>query len=89
MNRARKWLTLLSVLAVLPTSAFAQTAQVDCSAYHKNPDGLWTVTHENVIILNGKPISINLTMTCCFGSDSKRLMLGGTNVINIVEKACF
>jgi hypothetical protein len=89
-DASMKQLILLSALALLPTVALAQqTIKVDCSAYHKNPDGLWTVMHDNVIILDGKPIPINLTMACCFGSDSKRLMLGQTNVINIVEKACF
>ena len=85
-----KRLMLLSMLALLPTVALAQqTIKVDCSAYHKNLDGLWTVIHENVIIFDGKPISITLTNACCFGADSKRLMLGQVNIINVVEKACF
>jgi hypothetical protein len=86
-----KRLILLSVLMLLPTVAFAQsqTMKVDCSAYRKNDDDLWTVIHENVIILDGKPIPINLTRACCFGADSKRLMMGQVNVISIVEKACF
>jgi len=88
--RPMKRLILLSVLALLPTIALAQTgtSKVDCSAYHKNDDRLWTIIHDNVIILDGKPISINMKMACCFGSDSKRLMLGGVNVIRIVEKSC-
>jgi len=81
---------LASILTLLPTVALAQaqSIKVDCTAYHKNPDGLWAVTHENVITLDGKPLAINLPTACCFGSDSKRLILGGVNVINIVEKAC-
>lgn len=82
---------LLSVIALLPKGALAQSqaAIVDCSAYHKNPDGLWTVTHENVIILDEKPLAIKMTMACCFASDSRRLVINGVNVINIVEKSCF
>lgn len=86
----KQLILLLFVLMLLPTIALAQqNIKVDCLAYHKNPDGLWTIIHENVIIFGGKPIPINLTNACCFGSDSKRLMLGQTDVINIVEKACF
>jgi hypothetical protein len=80
----------MSVLALVPTVALAQslTSKVDCSAYHKIPDGLWTITRENVIIVDRKPISINMTMECCFGSDRKRLIIGGVNIINIVQKSC-
>jgi hypothetical protein len=86
-----KWLTLLPFIALLPNGALAQpqTIKVDCSAYHKNPDGLWTVTHANVMILDGKSLTIDVTMACCFGSNSGRLVLNGVNVINIVERACF
>jgi len=71
-----KWLILLPVLALLPTVALAQqNIKVDCSAYHKNSDGLWTIIRENVIIFDAKLIPINLTNACCFGSDSKRWIL--------------
>ena len=74
-----KRLMLMLILTLLPTVAPAQsqTSKADCSAYHKHLDRLWTILHENVIIVDGKPISINMTMACCFGSDSKRLIIGG------------
>jgi hypothetical protein len=83
-------LILMFALVLLPTVAFAQTQtiKVDCSAYSKNNEGLWTIIHANDIILDGKSISINLNNACCFGSDRSRLMLGGVNIMNIVEKAC-
>jgi hypothetical protein len=85
-----KRLMLMSVLALLPTVALAQsqTSKVDCSAYRKNDNRLWAIIRDNVIIVDGKPISINMTMACCFGSDSKRLILSRTNVVRIVEKSC-
>jgi hypothetical protein len=88
--RIPKPLILMSVFALFPTVALAQsTSKVDCSAYHKNDDDLWTVKRSNVIIVDGKPISIDMTMGCCFGSDSSRLIIGGVNIIRIVEKSCF
>jgi hypothetical protein len=89
-TRPMKRLILMAILTLLPTVTSAQslTSKVDCSAYHKTLDRLWTVMHENVIIVDGKPISINMTMACCFGSDSKRLIIGGVNIINVVEKSC-
>jgi hypothetical protein len=89
-DECMKPLTLLSILTLLPSIALAQqTMKTDCSAYHKNSDGLWTVVRENVIILDGKPISVKLTMACCFGSESKRLILDHVNIINIIERSCF
>ena len=87
MNR----LVLMAVLVLLPVAAWAQaqTIKVDCTAYRKNDDGLWAVTHPNVIVLNGKPVSVDATNACCFGADRSRLMVGGVNIINIVQKACF
>jgi hypothetical protein len=89
--RPMKRLLLMSILTMLPTVALAQSqvSKLDCAAYQKNLDRLWTVTRENVMIVNGKSISINMTMACCFGSESKRLILGGVNIIKIVEKFCF
>lgn len=86
-----KRLILTTVLALLPTAAIAQTQtiEVDCSAYHRNFDGLWTIMHDNVIKLDGKPITIKGTMSCCFGSNASRLMIDRINVINIIEKSCY
>ena len=85
-----KCLIMMSVLALLPEAALAQslTSKVDCSAFHKNDDGLWKITRDNVIIVDGKPISVNMPGACCYGSDRSRLILQGVNIINIVEKAC-
>jgi hypothetical protein len=85
-----KRLTLAAVLALGPTAASAQTQtiHVDCTAYQKNPDGLWTVMRPNIIVLDGKSVSVDVSNACCFGSDSKRLILDRMNIINIVEKAC-
>jgi hypothetical protein len=82
-----KSLIMMSVLALLPRAALAQslTSKINCSAYHKNDDGLWTITRENVITVDGKPISTNMPGACCYGSDRSRLILGGVNMINIVE----
>jgi hypothetical protein len=89
-GRTMRRFMLMSVLALLPTAALAQTQtiKIDCTAYHKNLDGLWTITRPNIIVLDGKPISVQMTDACCFGSDSKRLILDKLNIINIVEKAC-
>jgi hypothetical protein len=86
-----KRLILILALALLPTVALAQgqTMKIDCTAYRRNPDGLWTVIHTNVIVLDGKSITVDMTNACCFGSDRSRLVLGGVNLINIVEKACY
>jgi hypothetical protein len=77
------------VLLPVPAWAQAQTIKVDCTAYRKNDDGLWAVTHPNVIVLDGKPVSVDATNACCFGADRSRLIVGGVNIINNVEKACF
>jgi hypothetical protein len=82
-------LVLIAVLVLLPVAAWAQQIKVDCTAYRKNDDGLWAVTHPNVIVLNGKPVSVDATNACCFGADRSRLIVGGVNIINNVEKACF
>jgi hypothetical protein len=86
-----KRLILILVVALLPSAAAAQTQtiNVDCTAYHKNSDGLWAVTRANVIVQDGKPITVEATNACCFGADRSRLIVGGVNIINIVEKACF
>jgi hypothetical protein len=83
-------LVLITVLVLLPVAAWAQSQiKVDCTAYRKNDDGLWAVTHPNVIVLDGKPVSVDATNACCFGADRSRLIVGGVNIINNVEKACF
>jgi hypothetical protein len=83
-------LILIAAVTLLPAAASAQdTIKVDCTAYHKNDEGLWAVTHANVIIFNGKPITVDATNLCCFGADSRRLIVGGTNIINLVQKACY
>jgi len=85
-----KRLMLLTFLTLLPTAALAQqTIKVDCLAYKRTSNGLWTVIRQNIIILDGKPIPVKLTLACCFGSESKRLMEGQVNIISVVEKACF
>jgi hypothetical protein len=86
-----KRLILTLVFALLPSAALAQgqTIKVDCTAYHRNSDGLWAVTHANVIVQDGKPITVGVANACCFGADRSRLVVGGVNIINIVEKACF
>jgi hypothetical protein len=85
------WLILIAVLALVPAavSAQPQTIKVDCAAYHKNSDGLWTVMHANVIVLDGKPITVDATNACCFGADRSRLIVDQVNIINVVEKACY
>jgi hypothetical protein len=82
---------LMAVVALVPAVASAQprTIKVDCAAYHKNSDGLWTVTQTNVIVVDGKSITVDATNACCFGADRSRLIVGQVNIINIVEKACY
>ena len=90
-GRPVKRLMLISALVLLPTAVWAQTQtmKIDCTAYRRNPDGLWTVIRPNVVVLDGKPISVDMTNACCFGSDRNRLVLGSLNLINLVEKACY
>jgi hypothetical protein len=86
-----KHLALISALVLSPLGAWAQgsTLKIDCSAYHKNLDGLWTVIRPNTIVVDGKSVAVDLTRACCFGADTQRLAIGSVNIIRMVEKACY
>ena len=82
-------LMFIFAFALLPTVALAQSHfTVDCTAYRRTDDGLWAVTRPNVIVVDGKSISINMTNACCYGADRSRLVIKGVNIINLVQRSC-
>jgi len=84
-----KWSMVIPALVLLPTAAAAQSHfTVDCTAYRRNDDGLWAIVRPNEIQMDGKSIPIDITNACCFGSNRARLIIGGVNIINLVERAC-
>ena len=60
---------------------------IDCTAFHQEPSGCWTIVHPFSIMLNGQQQFINMRDVGCF-TEAQGFMYNNVNIISIVVKYC-